>query len=130
MPEYVVQRVADALNTVKKPINGSRIHAFGVAYKRDVSDMRESPALDILELLTRRGATVSFSDPYVPSFVHEGQRLEAVPFEQALGNGYDCAVLCTDHSAFDYGRMAAACPLVVDTRNALKGLDSPSIVRL
>ena len=120
MPEYVVQRVAEALNSVRKPINGSRVHLFGVAYKRDVNDMRESPALDILELLAKRGAIVTYTDPWVPDVAHADHHMRSVPFEDALGSGFDCALVVTDHLAFDYGRIAAL-PLVVDTRNALKG---------
>ncbi len=130
MPEYVVQRVVDALNSVKKPINGSRIHLFGIAYKRDVNDMRESPALDIIELLVRRGAVVTFTDPYVPTMSHNGHALASVAIDEALAAKYDCAVICTDHKVFDYERMAANVPLIVDTRNALKGIDRPSIFKL
>jgi UDP-N-acetyl-D-glucosamine dehydrogenase len=129
MPEYVVQRVSDALNSVKKPINGSRIHLFGVAYKKDVGDVRESPALDIIELLVRRGAEVTYTDPYVPTLSHGGHDLESVPFDRAIASPYDCAVVATDHRAFDYARIAAL-PLLVDTRNALKGFAQPSIFRL
>src|SRR6187401_837999 len=117
MPEFVVQRIADALNSVKKPVNGSRVHLFGIAYKRDVNDMRESPALDILELLSQRGADVSYTDPFVPTMTHAGRTLESVPFERAIATAYDCAVVATDHSTFDYSRIASM-PLVVDTRNA------------
>ena len=129
MPAYVVSRVADALNSVKKPINGSRIHLFGVAYKKDVGDVRESPALDIIELLALRGATVSYTDPYVSSLEHGGRTLEHVPFDAAINSRCDCAVIATDHTAFDFGRIAAM-PLVVDTRNALRTFGSGSIVRL
>jgi UDP-N-acetyl-D-glucosamine dehydrogenase len=129
MPEYVVTRVAEALNSVKKPINGSRVHLFGIAYKRDVNDMRESPALDIMELLTRRGATVTYSDRWVPSFDHGGHAMSEVPFEQAVATDYDCAVIATDHAAFDYPRIAKM-PLVVDTRNALKGVTGAHIFKL
>jgi len=129
MPEYVVQRVADALNSVKKPINGSKIHLFGVAYKRDVNDMRESPALDVLELLIRRGAEVTYSDPWVGQ-IHEGHhRLKSVDVDTAIAGGFDCAVITTDHAAFDYARLAEL-PLIVDTRNALKGMTGANIVRL
>jgi UDP-N-acetyl-D-glucosamine dehydrogenase len=119
MPEYVVQRVAEALNSVRKSINGSRIHIFGVAYKRDVNDMRESPALDILELLMRRGANVAYTDAFVPTFQHGGHEYRTVPFE-TLGDGRDCdcAIIATNHSDFDYARLAKW-PLVVDTRNAI-----------
>jgi UDP-N-acetyl-D-glucosamine dehydrogenase len=129
MPEYVVQRIADALNSVKKPINGSMIHLFGVAYKRDVNDMRESPALDILELLSRRGAILSYSDPYVPTLSHAGHALESVPFDRAVRSDPDCAIIATDHAAFDYARIASM-SLVVDTRNALKSFAGPSVFSL
>ena len=129
MPEYVVTLISDALNSVKKPVNGSRIHVFGVAYKKDVGDVRESPALDIIELLTQRGAAVSYTDPYVERLEHGGRTLQHVPFEAALASSCDCAVVATDHGVFDYGRIAAM-PLVVDTRNALRGFDAASIVRL
>jgi len=118
MPDYVVQRVAEALNSVQKPINRSRIHIFGVAYKRDVNDMRESPALDIMELLRQRGAIVTYTDPFVPELVHAGTTLTSVAFEEAVSTRWDCAIVATDHTSFDYACIAAL-PLVVDTRNAL-----------
>jgi UDP-N-acetyl-D-glucosamine dehydrogenase len=129
MPEYVVSRVADALNSVRKAINGSRIHLFGVAYKRDVNDSRESPALDIIELLVQRGAQVSYTDPFIARVEQGGHRFEHVPFEKAVVDTFDCAVIATDHSQFDYDRIAKL-PLVVDTRNALKNVTGPSIYRL
>jgi UDP-N-acetyl-D-glucosamine dehydrogenase len=129
MPEYVVQRIGDALNSVRKPINGSTVHVFGVAYKRDVNDVRESPALDVIELLTKRGAVVSYSDPHVGVFAHAGGSLTAVAFDEAIRQPYDCAVVATDHTAFDYAKIAAM-PLVVDTRNALKAFARPSIFTL
>jgi len=129
MPEYVVQRIGDALNSVGKPINGMRIHLFGIAYKRDVNDMRESPALDILELLVRRGAIVSYTDPFVPQVKHGGHVFTSIAFDQALECPFDCAALTTDHSVFDYARLAKV-RLIVDTRNALKGFAGPSVVRL
>ena len=127
MPEYVVERISEALNTRKKAINGSRIHLFGVAYKKDVSDMRESPALDILELLHRRGAVLSYTDPYVPELRDGDLDLKAMP-EAAVKDGIDCAVICTDHRAFDYAAMPKTFPAVVDTRNALEGDTSPANV--
>jgi len=129
MPAYVVERVGEALNSAKKAINGSKIHLFGVAYKKDVTDMRESPALDILELLHQRGATLSYTDPYVPKLHHGDLQLCSVPEENA-GQGIDCAVICTNHRVFDYPAIVKRFPLVVDTRNALKGIDSPNIFRL
>jgi UDP-N-acetyl-D-glucosamine dehydrogenase len=129
MPEYVVSRISDALNTVKKPINGSQVHLFGVAYKKDVGDVRESPALDILELLTHRGAEVSYTDPYVERLDHAGRTLEHVPFDLAVTRPYDCAVVVTEHGVFDVSRIAKM-GLVVDTRNALKTFEGPTIFRL
>ena len=128
MPEYVVQRVADALNSVKKPVNGSRIHLFGVAYKKDVGDVRESPALDILELLTQRGAIITYTDPYVDELQHGGTTLTNMAFETAVSFACDCAVVATDHSLFDFSRIAGM-PLVVDTRNAIKS-PGPNVFRL
>jgi UDP-N-acetyl-D-glucosamine dehydrogenase len=129
MPDYVVQRVADALNSVRKPLNGSRVHLFGVAYKKNVGDVRESPALDIMELLTRRGALVSYTDPYVRDLAHSGRLLVSVPFDRAVVDSIDCALIATDHDSFDYARIAAM-PLVVDTRNALGAFQNPSIFRM
>jgi UDP-N-acetyl-D-glucosamine dehydrogenase len=128
MPTYVVERIGEALNTVRKAINGSRIHVFGVAYKKDVSDMRESPALDILELLHRRGGVVTYTDPYVPKLQHGELNLCSIPEEQS--DGIDCAVICTNHRAFDYERIVARFPLIIDTRNALKGMQATHIFRL
>src|SRR3954469_13871230 len=102
MPAFVVDRVIDALNGVRKPVNGSRIHIYGIAYKRDVGDMRESPALDIIELLARRGAEISYSDPWVPVLKEGGHTFQAVAEAEALRRRPDCIVVCTDHSAFDW----------------------------
>jgi UDP-N-acetyl-D-glucosamine dehydrogenase len=129
MPEYVVDRVAEALNSNQRALNGSRVHVFGIAYKRDVNDMRESPALDIMELLKRRGANVSYTDPFVPELRHGTLDLRSIP-ETEAAKGKDCAVIVTDHSVFDYRAIVDAYPLIVDTRNALKGEKSPKIFRL
>jgi UDP-N-acetyl-D-glucosamine dehydrogenase len=130
MPEYVVQLVAEALNSRRKALNGSRVHLFGMAYKPNVGDVRESPALDILELLTRHGATVSYTDPFVSSLAHGGQTLLSVQATDALAQAADCYVVCTNHDAFNYDEMVASAALIVDTRNALKSHTSPSIFRL
>lgn len=130
MPEYVVTRVADALNSVRKPINGSKVLIVGVAYKKDVNDMRESPALDVLELLTRRGASLQYADPWVPRLEHDGRTLTSVDLADALRQKPDCAVICTDHSQFDYNGLVASGTLIVDTRNALQKYSSPNIFRL
>src|SRR5258706_7186315 len=129
MPAFVVERVGEALNSQKKSINGSRIHVFGVAYKKDVSDMRESPALDVIELLHRRGAVLSYTDPHVPTLEHRGLSLTSVP-ERDAAKGIDCAVICTNHARFTYADIPTRFPLVVDTRNALKGMTDENIFRL
>jgi UDP-N-acetyl-D-glucosamine dehydrogenase len=130
MPEFVVERIGEALNMTKKPINGSRIHVFGVAYKKDVSDMRESPALDILELLERRGATLSYTDPYVATLQHGGLDLTSISEQDAAAARPDCAVICTNHTVFDYSTMPKQFALIVDTRDALKGMKAENIYRL
>ena len=130
MPRFVVERVVEALNTLSKALRGSRVHLFGMAYKADVGDVRESPALDIAQLLHRDGAIVSYSDPYVPSVTHGDLRLRAVEPREALTRGVDCAVITTAHHAFDYEGIIRGAPLVVDTRNALRGLVSSHIFRL
>jgi UDP-N-acetyl-D-glucosamine dehydrogenase len=129
MPEFVVQRVIDALNGHKKSLNGSRVHVIGVAYKRDVNDLRESPALEVLELLAHRGATVSYTDPYVPEFKHANLDLKSVP-EGSMHDGIDCGVIVTDHKVFEYPAMVRNFKVLVDTRNALKGVTRDNIVRL
>jgi UDP-N-acetyl-D-glucosamine dehydrogenase len=129
MPEYVVERTVEALNSARKALNGSRVHVFGVAYKRDVNDIRESPALDIIELLARKGAVVSYTDPYVPVLDHGTFNLCSVS-EEAAAHGVDCALIITDHKVFDYPRIAREFPLVVDTRNSLKQVRSDKIFRL
>jgi len=130
MPEWVVTRVSDALNTVKKAVNGSRIHVYGVAYKRNVGDMRESPALDVIEHLIRRGATVTYSDPYVPSFKAGGHTFNAISPAEALAARPDCVIITTDHGAFDYNELVQKAALIMDTRNALRTFAGQHIHRL
>ncbi|HQZ39458.1 MAG TPA: nucleotide sugar dehydrogenase [Vicinamibacterales bacterium] len=130
MPAHVVTRVAEALNAHRKPVNGSKVHVLGVAYKRDIDDVRESPALDIVELLLRQGATVTYSDPHVPEIDHGPHQMKAVSVDAAVAADVDCAVIITDHKAFDYPRIVASFPLIVDTRNALKGIKSEKIFGL
>jgi UDP-N-acetyl-D-glucosamine dehydrogenase len=128
MPHFIIEKVQSALNDVAKPVKGSRIHVMGVAYKRDIDDVRESPALDIIHLLLRRGATVSYSDPYVPEISIDGAKLQAGD-DADMANA-DCVVIITDHKAFDYKDLASKAKLIVDTRNALKGFSGSNIVRL
>lgn len=130
MPRYVVERISDALNSRSRSIRGSRVHLFGVAYKQGVSDVRESPAIDIAHLLEGRGAILSYSDPFVPQFSEKTLVLEAITPDEALGGGIDCAVITTDHQGFDYADIARRAPAVVDTRNALKGVEGEHIFRL
>ena len=129
MPHYVVDLIQDALNQQGKPLKNSHIHLLGVAYKKDIDDVRESPALDIALLLGKRGAKVSYSDPYVSSLKLDGQEL---PAEDALemAERADCMVVVTNHSCFPYPELVERAALIVDTRNALKGVCSPKIVKL
>ena len=129
MPHFVVDKIQNALNDHTKPLKGSRVHVMGVSYKRDIDDVRESPALDILHLLGRRGALTSYSDPFVPQIRADGIQMQAVPAEAAIRDA-DCVVIVTDHKKFDYPELVKNARLVVDTRNALKGIQSEKIVRL
>ena len=128
MPHFVLDKVQHALNQRYKPVNGSKIHIFGVAYKRDIDDMRESPALDVMALLQARGAVISYSDPHVPKILLRETTLTAQP-ETAAADA-DCVVILTDHTAFDYEGLLARAALIVDTRNALKGKTADNLVRL
>ena len=128
MPHFVVDKVQNALNDAGKAVKGSRIHVMGVAYKRDIEDVRESPALDIMMLLQRRGGVISYSDPHVPVLHLEDMDLSATPQESAAAA--DCVVIVTDHSAFDYAALVDHATLIVDSRNALKNFRSDKIVRL
>jgi UDP-N-acetyl-D-glucosamine dehydrogenase len=129
MPYHVLESVAKALNQHKKALNGARILVLGVAYKRDIDDLRESPALTIIELLQKDGAQVSYNDPYFPT-VGKGRKYDlqmtCAPLEN-LGQ-YDCALIVTDHSDYDYARIVKESQLIVDTRNATKGIKSDKIV--
>jgi UDP-N-acetyl-D-glucosamine dehydrogenase len=129
MPHFVVDKIQTALNQHRKPVNGARIHVVGVAYKRNIDDMRESPALDVILLLKKRGAIISYSDPYVPHLRLDGISLDSQPLLECAGNA-DCVVIVTDHSDFDYRGLLGAAKLIVDTRNAMKAFQSEKIVRL
>jgi len=130
MPYFSVEAVASALNKEKKALNGSKILVLGLSYKKDIDDLRESPSLTIIELLQKRGAMVSYNDPYFPTVGH-GRRyalnMTCAPLENL--DQYDCVMIVTDHSDYDYPRIVRESKLVVDTRNATKGIDSPEIVR-
>ena len=130
MPYNVIASTISALNKNRKAINGSKILVLGVAYKKDIDDLRESPALTIIELLQKEGAEVSYHDPYFP-FVGRGRKYDLQMKCASLDDlgQYDCVLIVTDHSDYDYQRIVRESQLVVDTRNALKGIDSPKIVR-
>ena len=129
MPHFVVDKIQNALNNHGRAVKSSHIHIFGVAYKRNIDDMRESPALDVILLLKKKGAEVTYSDPYVPKLKLDGVDLVS---QDALASARqaDCSVIITDHSSFDYKGLVTAAKLIVDTRNALRGFDSEKIVRL
>jgi UDP-N-acetyl-D-glucosamine dehydrogenase len=130
MPYHVLASIGGALNQHKKSVNGARLLILGVAYKRDIDDLRESPALTIIELLQKEGAQVSYHDPYFP-FIGKGRKydlqMKRTELDQ-LGQ-YDCIVIVTDHSDYDYKKIVGEAKLVVDTRNATKGIESPKVVR-
>jgi UDP-N-acetyl-D-glucosamine dehydrogenase len=128
MPHFVVQKVQNALNEHSKPLKGSKVLVFGAAYKRDIEDVRESPSLDILLLLERHGAIVSYTDPHVPSLRLGDREMRSVS-EDAAAEA-DCVVIVTDHRSFDYQKLVGQAKLIVDSRNALKKFQSPNIVRL
>jgi UDP-N-acetyl-D-glucosamine dehydrogenase len=125
----VLASIGGALNGHKKALNGARVLVLGVAYKKDIDDLRESPALTIIELLQKEGAQVSYHDPYFP-FIGKGRKYDLQMKRTELENlgSYDCLVIVTDHSDYDYKKIVAEAKLVVDTRNATKGIDSPKIV--
>ena len=129
MPHFVVDKIQNALNDNRKAVKGSHVHIAGVAYKRNIDDMRESPALDVILLLRTRGARVTYTDPYVPELKLEGLVMQSEDLH-AAASAADCVVIVTDHSSFDYRNLLVSANLIVDTRNAMKGLSSPKIVRL
>src|SRR6202158_392666 len=130
MPYHVVSSVSRALNQQGKALKGAKVLVLGVAYKKDIDDLRESPALTIIELLQKDGAEVSYNDPYFP-FIGKGRKydlqMKCVPVENV--DKYDCVLIVTDHSDYDYGWIAQHASLVVDTRNATRGIQGDNIVR-
>ncbi|HZD57664.1 MAG TPA: nucleotide sugar dehydrogenase [Anaerolineales bacterium] len=132
MPRYVVGKVQDALNEHRKPIKGSKVLVLGTAYKPDVDDLRESPALDVIGLLRQKGAEVRYHDPYIPCITQDDWSLESVPELMEAVRSADCVVVITDHKVYDYADILENAILVVDSRNALgfAGLGNPKVVRL
>ena len=129
MPAYVVEKVTQGLNIARKPVNGSNVLVLGVAYKRDIDDMRESPALDIIRLLEEMGAVVNFHDPFVPSLREDGHECTSVALTPAVVSAADIVVVVTDHRAVDYQTVADHASVIIDARN-VTGTLRPSRARL
>lgn len=130
MPAFVIRGMADALNEKRKCLNGAKILALGVAYKRDTNDVRESPALQVLLGLQEKGCEICFSDPYVPQITINETNLDSVTLSPELLQSMDLVVVLTDHSKFDYAMIAKFSPLIFDTRNALSDLAQPNVYNL
>jgi len=122
MPDYVAEKVADILNEERLPVNGSNVLVLGVAYKPDVADMRESPALDVIRLLQRKGAKITYHDPHVAELDVEDQPLKSIELTDAALGGADVVVIVTNHAGVDYDRVVAKAQRVYDTRNATKSV--------
>jgi UDP-N-acetyl-D-glucosamine dehydrogenase len=129
MPYHVVESVSSALNQRTKTVNGARVMVLGVAYKKDIDDLRESPALTIIELLQQRGAVVDYNDPYIPA-IGKGRKYDLGMTSSALDRlgVYDCVLIVTNHSCYEYSTIVNDSQLVIDTRNATKGIQSSKIV--
>jgi UDP-N-acetyl-D-glucosamine dehydrogenase len=130
MPLFTISRVADALNERQRCLKGSKILGLGVAYKRDTNDIRESPALEVLEGLHQKGAIVGYSDPHVPSVQLNGERIKSLALTADGLSSMDCVVLLTDHSTFDYEMIVAHSRVILDCRNAFKNFPRSNIVAL
>ena len=132
MPRYVVGKVQDGLNEFGKPIKGSRVLVLGAAYKPDIDDLRESPALDVIGLLEHKGAIVDYHDPYIPTVRHEGRIMHSVPDVMQAIRTVDCVVIVTNHKLYDYPAILREAKLIVDTRNALgaSSKNNPKVMRL
>ena len=132
MPRFAVTKVQDALNDHSKALKGSAVLVLGVAYKPDIDDLRESPALDVIGLLEQKGAHVKYHDPFIPHFDHEGLTMTAVSDLMAEVRAADCVVIITNHKAYDYDAILENAKVIVDTRNALgdRGRTHPKVVRL
>lgn len=132
MPRFAVSKIQDALNDRGKPVRGSRVLVLGAAYKPDIDDVRESPALDVIGLLKKKGANVSYHDPYIARLEHDGWQMDTVTDLMAEVKAADCVAIITNHAIYDYPAILEAANLIVDTRNALKekGRNHPKVVRL
>jgi UDP-N-acetyl-D-glucosamine dehydrogenase len=125
MPHYVVSKVMDALNDHRKSLKGSKVLVLGLAYKKDIDDVRESPSLELIELLKTKGARVDYNDPYLPQ-THKMReydlKMKSKPLTAASVKNYDCILISTDHSDYDYDWIVKNAQLVIDTRNATAGV--------
>jgi UDP-N-acetyl-D-glucosamine dehydrogenase len=132
MPRYTLTKISDALNRHKKALNGSRVLILGIAYKPDIDDLRESPALDVIHLLQEKGADVVYHDPFIPHLDHENLLMDSIPDLMGEVSKADCVAIITNHSSYDYPQILETAQMVVDTRNALGtlGKDNPKVVRL
>jgi UDP-N-acetyl-D-glucosamine dehydrogenase len=130
MPDYVVSKVADALNDERKAVRGSNVLILGAAYKPNVNDIRESPALDVLHLLRQKGALVSYHDPFVPALSSEGIELQSVKLDERSLLDADCVVIITDHDIFNWNFIRDRTNLIVDTRHAVESGGRARVVYL
>lgn len=130
MPSYTVERASQILNSSGKPLKDSRVLILGVTYKKDIDDMRESPVLKIISMLERNGVQVSYSDPYVSEFIHDGKIYKSEQVNPAILRNSDLVIVATDHEKFDYELIHEHSPLILDTRNALKNIKSQKIFKL
>jgi UDP-N-acetyl-D-glucosamine dehydrogenase len=132
MPYYVLSRTTTALGSHGKALRGAKALVLGVAYKKDISDARESPSLKIIELLEKRGATVSYHDPYIPQITlpNPGTKLSSVSLTDDALAAADCVIIATDHSGLDYHRVAEKAQIIIDTKNVLRGNGGAHVVRL
>jgi UDP-N-acetyl-D-glucosamine dehydrogenase len=130
MPYHVTKRVNEALNSIRKPLRGSRVLVIGVAYKAGIDDVRESPSLDIMEILKRDGARVDYADPHVPVIRHNGSMMRARTLSEAAVKSADCVVIATAHPSIDYGLIAKHARTIVDSRNALRGRRTRGVFKL
>jgi UDP-N-acetyl-D-glucosamine dehydrogenase len=130
MPEYIVERIIGALNTISKSVKGANILILGVAYKKDIEDVRESPALRVIELLLERKATVHYHDPYIAALKEESFKLKSIKLEKKTVSYYDCTVILADHSCYDLNSIVREAKLIFDTRGCTVGIKSSNLIRL
>ncbi|HBM81150.1 MAG TPA: UDP-N-acetyl-D-glucosamine dehydrogenase, partial [Clostridiaceae bacterium] len=123
MPEFVVENAAKVLNKHKKPLNGSKVLLLGVAYKKDIDDLRESPALKVIENLEKENALVKYNDPYIPEFKHKGKVYKSIDINDDVIRDADIVIITTDHSKYDYNSIIKNAKLILDTRNATAKYD-------